>query len=500
MSTRKMMWVVPVLALAGVSRGQFGRGGAEWMTAAGDAQRSSWVRADAKISRDGLAKPGFDFLWKLKLDEGAQQSAAAPVLLNAYIGYRGFRSLCYLGLTSDTVVAVDTDLGHVEWQKQLVTAAPQSGCGAPAVTRPTTAAFPALGSGRGGFGGRGGPARSDVGESGAGAVTLQRLPPSPPAAAPAPAPAAGRGGAGGGFGRTPMVLHAVTSDGMLHTLYVSNGEASQPAVRFVSPGSSVRGLLAVDNVVYAAVGEDCKGAPTSVVALDLASKEVATFKVTGGAIAGATGPALGPDGTVYVSTTAGELIALEPRTLKVKNSYQTSEPFTSSPLVFELRGKTRVAACSGDGRIHLLDGAALGGLDHRTPLWKTPVGVADARNLVSWQDGAGTRWLLAPVGDRLSVWKLTDEYGPPTLQQMWTSPALSSPVVPIVCNGVLFTVSTGATPVLYALDAFTGKEMWNSGKKITAGVRGGGLSLGNGQVYLGTNDGVLCVFGFPMEH
>jgi outer membrane protein assembly factor BamB len=297
-----------------------------------------------------------------------------------------------------------------------------------------------------------------------------------------------------------MVLHAVTSDGMLHTLYVSNGEAAQPAVRFASPASSVQGLVAADNVVYAAVGEGCEGTPDSVVALDLTSKEVATFKVAAGAVAGTTGLALGPDGTVYVSTTAGELIALEPRTLKVKDTYRTSEPFTSSPLVFELRGKTRVAACSGDGRIHLLDGGALGGLDHRTPLWKTPVGIAEGRNLVSWQDGAATRWFLAPVGDRLSVLKLTDEHGPPSLMQMWTSPPLSSPVVPIICNGVLFTASTGAAPVLFAFDASSGKELWNSGKKITSGVRSGGVSLGNGQVYLGTNDGVLYVFGFPMEH
>src|SRR5262249_9697907 len=148
----------------------------------------------------------------------------------------------------------------------------------------------------------------------------------------------------------------------------------------------------------------------------------------------------------------------------------------------------------------LLDAGALGGLDHRTPLWKTPVGVAEAGNLVSWLDPTGTRWLLAVVGDRLLAWKLTDEHGPPALQQMWTSPVLSSPLVPIVCNGVLFTVSAGAAPILYALDASTGKELWNSGKKITAGVRGGGISLGNGQVYLGTNDGALYVFGFPMEH
>src|ERR1044072_3113812 len=84
---------------AGTARAQFGRGAGEWNTAGGDAHRSSWVRTDPKISADALAKPGLAFLWKQKLDSAPrQQNALSPMLvMSGYIGYRGFRTLGFLG-------------------------------------------------------------------------------------------------------------------------------------------------------------------------------------------------------------------------------------------------------------------------------------------------------------------------------------------------------------------------------------------------------------------
>ena len=53
--------------------------------------------------------------------------------------------------------------------------------------------------------------------------------------------------------------------------------------------------------------------------------------------------------------------------------------------------------------------------------------------------------------------------------------------------------------VLYALDAATGKELWNSGTAITAPVFGVGPSGGDGQVYVVSHDGTVYVFGMPVE-
>src|ERR1051325_6852296 len=99
---------------SGVAHAQFGRGLGDFVTSGYDPQRSSWIRNEAKFSRENVQKPGFQFLWKLSLDPNAKQSFAPPILLNNYIGYRGFRSLAYVGATSNKVVAMDSDLGRIE--------------------------------------------------------------------------------------------------------------------------------------------------------------------------------------------------------------------------------------------------------------------------------------------------------------------------------------------------------------------------------------------------
>jgi outer membrane protein assembly factor BamB len=474
----------------GAANAQFGRGVGDWVTNGADAQRSSWIRTDAKISRESLQKPGFEFLWKLKLDANAKQSFAAPVLLNSYIGYRGFRSLAFVGVTSNKVVGIDTDLGKIEWQKQLPGDGSSSSCAGlmTSLTRPATAAFPGAGGGGGGIGGRSGPAKSAVGEPDEGSVILQQV--------AARAAASGPGGPGGrppgGFQRMPLVVHTLTSDGMLNSLLVSNGEPYQPPVRFLPGNAIALGLIVLDNVAYAAASPGCGAAPDAVIAVHLTSKEVAMWKLDSGSIAGSAGPAIGPDGILYVSTTGGELAALEPKTLKLKTVYKAGQPFTSSPVIFEFKDKVLIAVATKDGRVHLLDSKAL----------DKPTATSDAANLnsgalASWQDSAGARWIFGTSSNAVVALKVLDQNGAPVVQPAWSSRDIASPVAPIVVNGVVFTASA---QVLYALDAKSGKELWNSGKAITGAIRGGGLSAGNSQVYLATNDGTFYAFGFPIEH
>jgi outer membrane protein assembly factor BamB len=496
------MKIINGLLLAGLSatlaHAQFGRGGSDWMTAGNDAQRSSWIRSDAKISPERLGKAGFDFIWKVGADPGAKQALAAPVLLDRYIGYRGFRSLAFIGATGDKAVGVDTDLGRVEWRQTLPSASSAScASAAVAVTRPTTAAFPSQQAGGGGFGPRGGPAHSGVGEAFAGAVTITAASANMagPPGAPGGRGAAGRGGPPPGFGRMPSVLHVVTRDGMLHSIYVSNGEPSQPAARLAPPNSSLAGLIVVDNVAYVAAGQGCDAAPNAILALDLESKQVAAFRPEKGSIAGANGFALGPDATVYVSTTGGELLALEAKTLRLKSAYQSGQPFATSPVVFPHNDAAWVAAATQDGRIHLLDTAAMSAALAKSDAMSSPVSA-----LATWQDSANTRWLLGASAGSVIAWKVAESNGAPALRQGWTSRDLAGPLAPVIVGGVAFTASTGASPVLYAFDASTGKDLWNSGRKIASPIRGGGLSVGNSQVYLGSNDGTFYVFGFPIEH
>jgi outer membrane protein assembly factor BamB len=95
---------------------------------------------------------------------------------------------------------------------------------------------------------------------------------------------------------------------------------------------------------------------------------------------------------------------------------------------------------------------------------------------------------------------------------------MTSPLSPIIVNGVMFAVSSGeyhpaagssasaseratkSTPaVLYALDAASGQQYWSSAKTVTSFVAGTPLWVGAGQVYLATYDNTVYAFGFAEE-
>ncbi|MEP7366699.1 MAG: hypothetical protein ABI972_25865 [Acidobacteriota bacterium] len=518
--------VLVFCALVGVNTLHAQRGTGDWMTSAFDAQRSNWVRNDNKIAPESMAKPGFDFVWSLKFNNTARQlnTTTAPALLDFFISHRGFRTLAFFGGSSDRVFAVDTDLARMEWEFN----APAAGGSAAgtlacpggmtsAVTRPVTLAYPMLPLSRGM--GRGTPAKSAVGEPDQGAVTIRSGIPNP-RPAPPPKPVAAPGGTAAAafnpFAPRIQWLMALTGDGKLHSFYVSNGEEPTAPLSFLPPNANAMGLIAFDNFAYAATVNGCGGVDNGVWALDLTTKKVTQWK-SGKNLAGAAGPAVGPDGTLYAAS-GSVLTALAPKTLKPVGSYKSGgADFTSTPVVFEYKGSSLIAVTSTDGRLHLLDAANLGNaaLDKSAP-FSTPAYAVGS--LTSWQDLDGTRWVLAPTGSAVTAWKVVDKDGKPALEQGWVSRELVSPLPPIVVAGVVFALSSGefrtndtkmtaaqiaqksGKAVLYAIDGATGKELWNSGERMTSFVHSGGLAAGGSRVYVATNDGTQYAFGFPIEH
>ena len=539
MPTRLTTSMACAFVCLGAAHAQFGRGTPEWGTAGGDAHRSSSVPADPKISVASLSKPGFALFWKMKLNNEARQLNALmpPTLMDRHIGIHGFRSFGFVTGSGDNVYAVDTDLARIDWQKNFGGKAPADA----SLTCPggmTTGAGHALGAafatampaGRG----RGSAAKSGVGEPGEGGVTLAEIAARAAAAGPNPGRGGGFGAGGGRPQRMPVVVHSLSSDGMLHANFVSNGDEPNPAIRFLPPNANAQGLIIVDNVAYVATVGGCGGVPNGVWALDLASKAVTSWKATSGDVAGSAGPAFGGDGTLYVSTTGGDLVALEPKTLKVKDVYRAGQELTSSPVVFQYKDKAMVAATTKDGRLHLVDGAAMGKSGVKSAPYST-AGDFVPGAISTWQDASGTRWILAPTagaggGGReiLRVeWRCDERRGGRVegCGAEWGGGARAGVGVARSGESVASAgdqrrgvrgVQRGSTrqgykmtaaqrvkasvpAVVYALDASNGKELWNSGKTITSFARGG-VSGGAGQIYVGTHDGTLYSFGFPIEH
>jgi outer membrane protein assembly factor BamB len=499
----------------------------DWNTAGFDAQRSSWLKSDAKISLANMQTPGFELVWKMDLDKksGAEYLTTPPVLLDFYISYRGFRTLGFVGGRDNRVIAIDTDLGRLEWEKNFdipkVPAASSATCPGgmtASVSRRASMDYPPLTTPRGM--GRGTPAKSGVGEPFEGAVTLKQAPIVRPAATkPKARPGRSASVPPSPFAPNIQWVHALSSDGKFHSLYVSNGEEPKTALPFLPPNAHARGLLVVEDNAYVATVNGCGGVENGIWSLNLQSGKVSHWKASA-SVAGEMGPAMGPDGTVYAAA-GPELVALSQGTLAPKSSYKLpGAEFTSSPVIFEVKNKDFVAATSSDGKLHLFDTASL-----QKPV-STSAAFTAARAsggaLASWQDQAGIRWILAPsegntaagvgfnatngqvTNGAIVAWKVVEQGGQTRLEPGWVSRDMNAPLAPIVVNGVVFAVSSGsktkAPAVLYALDALTGRELWNSGKTITGYVTTGGLAAGGTRVYVAAQDGTQYVFGYPIEH
>ena len=202
---------------------------------------------------------------------------------------------------------------------------------------------------------------------------------------------------------------------------------------------------------------------------------------------------------------------------------------------------------SKECRIWLLDTSALGGEDHRTPVYRTPLVCNEEVQfaaagpwgaLSTWEDTDGTRWMLMPFwGPKHSKFKAEREYGEvvkgaiaafklePKNGKLQLTPAWLSRNINQADPGRhrqrrrlrvrqrrgrgavdrrhrLWPITAGRTArrtpthaELHAFDARTGDELWSSGDQIASFNHFTSLSIANGRVYIGTFDGMLYSFG-----
>jgi outer membrane protein assembly factor BamB len=518
------------------------RSAPDWTTQGFDAQRTSWMRVDPYISADNMAK--FQFIWKLKVDNESRHgsSLTAPVALGNLMTFRGFKSLVFVGGSSNNVYAIDYDFGTMFWRTHHnYTAGAREYSGSPTcpggMTLPLTRATPLtppVQTAFFGFARAPRPAKGDIGEPGKGAPQLAEIAarlaargnrgggggdtpasaagtaaavraggPARGAAAPArgtppPAPAAGTTAQAGSGGRGPNFVFSVAADGLLRGIIPDTGDLALAPARFIPANATATGLIWTNGFVYAATSNTCGGAPTAVYAMDYnaENKRVTLWESDGATIGGL---AVGEDGTVYVTTGSGgsqyanSIVALDGATLKVMRAYSTkSDPFITTPVVFTEGNRTYVAATTVTS-VYVFDAASLA-----TPIVRTQpqanVGFS-GDGVSTWRDAAGTRWLLAS-GSGANIAYAFDGN---TVTERWRR-QLVNPRTPIIVNGVVFALASGnanSNAVLYVLEAATGKELWSSGTTITSSASAG-MSAGTGQVYVVTADNTVYAFGIPL--
>ena len=217
---------------------------------------------------------------------------------------------------------------------------------------------------------------------------------------------------------------------------------------------------------------------------------------------------------------------------------------SASPVYFSWKSRHLLASGTKESVLRLFDADALGGADHQTSLFATPQlgnenglcceGLGIWGGLSTARDEAGQTWLFVPLGGALAPtapkFPLTNGPNPhgsvmafkviadsntrdPLLEPAWVSGDLNIPDPVVIANGIVFVLSTGENAVqkggeekrllntrpavLYALDAASGKELFNSKDAIATWVHFSGLAVANGQVYVVDRDSNVYGFGLP---
>lgn len=549
---RLSVWcAISVLVLPGPATAQGINPVQEWTTARADAQRTGWLRSDARISPASMAKPGFKFLWKVQLGKtGETGLPSEPVTFSRFSGERGWKTLASLGSGTNTYYSVDNDLGTLYLSEHLSEVPLKPGTPScpggmtSGISRPVSLVVSEPQGRGGGAHFRGVVSAPDEGTPaeiavhiapGRGTARAGPVAPAPtvvatPAGNGAVLPAGGSGGSGRAAAAGTFVL---TSDGLLRSIGRALGRETAKPVQFVPQGSYASGLTVINNVAYAATMNQCGGVPDSIAAIDLASADKTTryWKTEGGSPLGA--PAFSENGTLFVSVGPAEaaragalcaglpcatpqgysnaVVALDGKTLAVKDSFLAPAALASTPVVITGGDREYVAIGAKDGSIFLLDAGSLGGADHKTPLTRTTA-AGGAGSLAAWRDSNGAAWVLASSSGPVTAAEFPSSNGPVTsgavvaykvgtgsLDPAWISPNIAAPRAPIIVNGVVFALSGGSASspaVLRALDGATGKLLWTSGRKIASYVDTAGLSASQGQVYVVTHDRTFYAFGF----
>ena len=375
--------------------------GADWLFKRGDPQHTGWQR-DEKLLTVRTVK-GLRLLWKQQFSNGLTD----PLLLGPIITHRGIKELVFVKDGSDTVYAVDADLGTIFWTRRLGGTAPGGSC-----------------------------------------AQSFRVPPVMAPAAEKPTDPTAEDDDHFSDGNRP--LYVLSAEGRLYALRPSTGGDFSPPLPFLPPNAKPVTLAILEDILYASASPVCGGIPDHVWTLDL-------------------------------KTGAGP----QPRPWKDNQQALTA---------FQWKGRELFAEWTSNDQLVLVSAK-----DHGHATLKP----ARSGGLATWQDAAGTRWIDTISASGVRAFQITDSEDQPTARSAWTSRSSPAAGPPVAANGVLYFLSAAAQGdkkhlTLHALDALNGKELYTSGKAMTAHSFSGNIALANGHVCLSV-DNILYCLGLPFE-
>jgi outer membrane protein assembly factor BamB len=454
----------------------------EWTTWGGGVERTGWNRSETALSKSTVDR--LTLKWHTQIDkevplaiESGASMLTAPLVARGVKTPQGTKTLVYTLAVSNTLAAIDAATGKIQWQVTFENVTPPAN---PAdwICTNTSTATPVI-------------------------------------------------------DKTSGILYAIASDGRLHGVDLSSGAPKMAPVDVVPPYSRNWSLNLIDGVLYTTVGRGCGNPspasarpPEATATPTGAAADTAAGTASARAGRGPSRPVVAshmvaidlknparpitrlftstsrPGGawtraglvwafdSLFVLTADGawdparglwsqSLLRLEPKTLKVLDYFTPANfdeinakdlDFSSGGTVaFAVEGRSLVLSAGKDGTVYLHDLGALGGPDHRTPLfslkagndemsyasngvWGAPATFVNARNerwvyLPMWGPPSKSATFAKTNGDApngsIMAFQVVLEKSRPVLIPKWVSRDLAMPESPVIANGIVYALSTG---------------------------------------------------------
>jgi outer membrane protein assembly factor BamB len=495
-------------------------GAGDWLTYGHDPQRTGWAFEEHTLSPENAAS--LELKWKAKLSTDSYSLAAltAPVVASDVSTSRGLRAVAYVAGITGTVFALDAETGDTLWTHtfkyvvlpgkggyQGTFLCPNGITATPVIDRSTGILYV--------IGGDGALYGLDLGSGKVRYGPVQFVAP---------------------YSKN-WSLNLV--DGVIYTTLAQGC------------GSGISGFYAVD----------IKDRHHPVVRqMLLSNTNTGGIWGHGGPVIGTNGRIYGgtadgmfdPIAGDYSNTVAAASIPdlkLADYFLPANWLYLRKKDFdlgAASPVYFGWRNRNLIAHGAKEGIVYLLDADRLGGADHQTTLYTTPrlgndramccEGLGIWGGVSTARDTGGQTWLYVPMGGppaaagakfpitngdnprgSVMAFKVAadPQSGNPMLEPAWISGDFNLPSPVVIANGVVLGLSTGENAmqrggealrlkntrpaVLKALDAETGKELYNSGDAMASWVHFSGLAVSNGKVFAVDHDSNVYCFGLPRK-
>lgn len=308
-------------------------------------------------------------------------------------------------------------------------------------------------------------------------------------------------------------VYAVGWDGRLLTIDPATGKDIEAPQKWLPPNAKPYALNIKDGVVYTSVSQGCGGVAFTFFSYDIASKKSSLFVPTGGGLWGRRGVSVSPQDVGYMGTGDGEwnpeaghfgdgIVGLHlngGKELRLQDYFSPPNAdymfkrdldINVTPVAFDSKGRHLLVGTSKECRVWLLDRDELGGDDHRTTLYSTPLicnvqsnyaneGVWGAMS--TWDDAQGQTWLTVPfygpinpafhapidhgtnskTKERnkrggLATFKVNERNGKWSLDPAWISEDMDNGETAIIANGIVFAYASGEDAMQARVD-----QAWN---------------------------------------